>query len=115
VNFLFGDTLYLRLFYYFAMGKKLDLENPKTMNEKLQYLKLKQREPMLTSLVDKIAVKNIVAEKIGQEYVCQLLGVWDSFDEIDFDALPDSFVLKTNHSGGNTGVVICKEKKSFYV
>ncbi len=115
VNFLFGDTLYLRLFYYFAMGKKLDLENPKTMNEKLQYLKLKQREPMLTSLVDKIAVKNIVAEKIGQEYVCPLLGVWDSFDEIDFDALPDSFVLKTNHSGGNTGVVICKDKKSFDV
>ena len=74
MNFLFGDTLYLRLFYYFAMGKKLDLENPKTMNEKLQYLKLKQREPMLTSLVDKIAVKNIVAEKIGQEYVCPLLG-----------------------------------------
>ena len=111
-NALYSDRVYLRMLYYLTMGKKLHLDDPKTMNEKLQWLKINQRDPLLTTLVDKLTVKDYVSEKIGEEFVCPLLGVWDSFDEIDFSALPDQFVLKTNHSGGNTGVVICQDKSS---
>ncbi len=111
-NALYSDRVYLRMLYYLTMGKKLHLDDPKTMNEKLQWLKINQRDPLLTTLVDKLTVKDYVSEKIGAEFVCPLLGVWDSFDEIDFSALPDQFVLKTNHSGGNTGVVICQDKSS---
>ena len=92
------------------MGKKLDLKNPKTMNEKLQWLKLYNRKEEYRDLVDKVKVKAIVAKKIGEQYVVPLLGVWDSFDDIDFDKLPDQFVLKTNHSGGNTGVIVVPNK-----
>ena len=113
VNCLFPDKLYLQLHYFFTMGKRLNLDAPKTMNEKLQWLKLKQHDPLMTQLVDKVTVKELVAEKIGKEYVCPLLGVWDSFDEIDFDKFPDSFVLKPNHSGGNQGVVIVPDKRHF--
>lgn len=80
------------------------------MNEKLQWLKLYNRKEEYRDLVDKVKVKDIVAKKIGEKYVVPLLGVWDSFDEIDFDKLPNQFVLKTNHSGGNTGVVVVQDK-----
>lgn len=112
LNFLFPDKLYLRICYYLEMGKVLDLENPKTMNEKLQWLKLYNRKPEYTIMVDKIAVKDYVAKIIGEEYIVPLLGVWDRPEDIDFDSVPSQFVLKTNHSGGNTGVVIVKDKKS---
>lgn len=104
------DKLQIKLFYYLEMGKKLNLENPKTMNEKLQWLKLYNRKEEYRVLVDKIKVKDIVAKGIGSKYVVPLLGVWDSFDEIDFDKLPNQFVLKTNHSGGNTGVIVVSNK-----
>ena len=113
MNFLFPDHIYLKLLYYLIMGKRLHLSNPKTMNEKLQWLKIAQRNPLLTTLVDKLSVKDYVAKTIGSEYVCPLLGSWDSFDDIDFSSLPNQFVLKTNHSGGNTGVVICQDKSLF--
>ena len=115
MNFLFPDRPYLKMLYYLTMGKRLHLDAPKTMNEKLQVLKMVQRNPLLTTLVDKLAVKEYVAEKIGGDYVCPLLGVWDTFDDIDFSTLPRQFVLKTNHSGGNTGVVICSDKSHFDV
>ena len=98
------------MYYRLEMGKKLDLKNPKTMNEKLQWLKLYNRKEEYRDLVDKVKVKAIVAKKIGEQYVVPLLGVWDSFDDIDFDKLPDQFVLKTNHSGGNTGVIVVPNK-----
>ena len=110
LNFLFPDKLYLRICFYLEMGKKLDLKNPKTMNEKLQWLKLYNRKPEYTTMVDKILVKDYVAKIIGEDYIVPLLGVWDSPEQIDFNTLPDQFVLKTNHSGGNTGVVIVKDK-----
>ena len=110
LNFLFPDKLYLQICFYLEMGKKLDLKNPKTMNEKLQWLKLYNRKPEYTTMVDKILVKDYVAKIIGKDYIVPLLGVWDTPDQIDFDALPSQFVLKTNHSGGNTGVVIVKDK-----
>ena len=110
LNFLFPDKLYLQICFYLEMGKKLDLKNPKTMNEKLQWLKLYNRKPEYTTMVDKILVKDSVGKIIGKDYIVPLLGVWDTPEQIDFDALPSQFVLKTNHSGGNTGVVIVKDK-----
>ena len=114
LNFLFPDKFYLRICFYLEMGKKLDLRNPKTMNEKLQWLKLYNRKPEYTTMVDKILVKDYVAKIIGEDYIVPLLGVWDTPDQIDFDALPSQFVLKTNHSGGNTGVVIVKDKSKIH-
>ena len=107
---LISDKFQIENYYRLEMGKKLDLKNPKTMNEKLQWLKLYNRKEEYRSLVDKVKVKDIVAQKIGKKYVVPILGVWDSFDEIDFDKLPNQFVLKTNHSGGNTGVIIVPNK-----
>lgn len=88
--------------------KKLDLKNPVTFNEKLQWLKLYDRRPEYTQMVDKIAAKEYVAERIGEEYIIPTLGAWESFDEIDFDTLPDQFVLKCTHSSGDA--VVCKDK-----
>ena len=110
---VFPDSLYLRLLYYFTMGRVLHLNNPKTFSEKLQWLKIHQRQPQLTTLVDKLAVKKQVTQDLGSEYVCPVLQVWDKVDDIDISTLPESFVLKTTHSGGNNGVAICKDKSSF--
>lgn len=108
-----SDGTYVKLYYRFSMGKKLNLKNPQTFTEKLQWLKLYDHNPLYTTLVDKYAVKPWVAEKIGEQYIIPTLGVWDSFDEIEFDKLPDQFVLKTTHGGGSIGVVICKDKATF--
>ena len=111
--FLFPERLYLIIRYYLEMGKPLHLDNPKTMNEKLQWLKLYNRKPEYTQMVDKVLAKHYVANVIGEKYIVPTLGVWNHFDEIDFDQLPNRFVLKTNHGGGSTGVVICKDKTIF--
>ena len=108
-----NDALYLKLLFYFVMGKRLDLKHPKTFNEKLQWLKLYNRRPEYTTMVDKYAVKDYVAGKIGREYIIPTLGVWDTPEQIEWDKLPNQFVLKTTHGGGNTGVVICKDKSTF--
>lgn len=102
------DKLYLYLKYYFRMGKILNLNHPKTFNEKLQWLKLYGRRPIDTILSDKYAVKEYIAKTIGKQYVIPLLGVWDKFEDIEFDKLPSQFVLKCTHDSG--GIVICKEK-----
>ena len=102
------DKAYLKIRYRLAMGRKLDLENPKTFNEKLQWLKLYDRKPEYTRMVDKYEAKKYVAEKIGEEYIIPTLGVWDRFDDIDFDSLPDQFVLKCTHDSG--GLVIVRDK-----
>lgn len=102
------DESYLKLKYKLVMGTKLDLENPKTFNEKLQWLKLHDRNPEYTKMVDKYEAKEYVANIIGKEYIIPTLGVWDKFDDIDFDALPNEFVLKPTHTSGN--VFICKDK-----
>lgn len=113
MHFLFPERLYLKIRYYLEMGKPLHLDNPKTMNEKLQWLKLYNRKPEYTQMVDKVLAKKYAAGLIGEKYIVPTLGVWNHFDEIDFNQLPNQFVLKTNHSGGSTGVVICKDKDSF--
>lgn len=107
------DKMALDLCYYNIFGRRVNWKNPTTFNEKLQWLKLYNRNPLYTTLVDKYAVKEWVANKIGEEYVIPTYGVWDSFNQIDFDRLPNQFVLKTTHSGGSSGVVICRDKASF--
>lgn len=103
-----SDEAYLKMAFRIQMGKKLDLENPRTYSEKLQWLKLYDRKPEYCQMVDKYEVKEYVAQQIGQEYIIPTLGVWDSFEEIDFDSLPSRFVLKCTHDSG--GLVICKDK-----
>lgn len=106
-----SDDKYLKELYKKRMKKDLDLEDPKTYNEKLQWLKLYDRNPLYSRLVDKYEVKSYVASIIGEEYIIPTIGVWDKFSDIDFKKLPNQFVLKcTNDSGG---IVICKDKKSF--
>ena len=113
VAVLFPDKLFLKLKFRLMMGEKLDLNNPKTFNQKLQWLKLYNRKPEYTTMVDKYAVKEYVANIIGEEHIIPTLGVWNSTDEIDWDALPNQFVLKTTHGGGGCDVIICKDKATF--
>ncbi len=110
---LIPDATYLRWMFRLRMGRPLDLECPRTFSEKLQWLKLYDRNPEYHTMVDKFAVKNHVAKLIGSQYVIPTLGVWESFEDIDFDVLPDRFVLKTTHGGGGGGVVVCRDKATF--
>jgi len=103
-----SDEKYLRLLFRLRMGRKLDLDNPKTFCEKLQWLKIHGREEIYTTMADKYLAKQFIAEKIGEKYVVPLLNVWDRFDDIDFDSLPDKFVLKCNHDSGSA--IICRDK-----
>lgn len=103
-----SDELAIKAKYKYKIRKKLDLDNVKTFNEKLQWLKLHDHNPEYTRIVDKVTFKEYITEKIGAEYVVPTLGVWEKFDDIDFDKLPDKFVLKCNHDSG--GLVICKDK-----
>ena len=99
---------FLKRLYRIRMGREPDLETPETYTEKLQWLKLYDHRPEYTVMVDKFEVKQYVAEKIGPEYVIPLLGVWERAEDIDFDALPQRFVLKTTHDSGS--YVVCKDK-----
>ena len=102
------DQTYLKLIYRGETGQKLHLDNPVTFSEKIQWLKLHDRNPEYISLVDKYRMKAIAAERIGPEYVIPVLSVWEKAEDIDFSALPDQFVLKCNHDSG--GVVVCRDK-----
>lgn len=95
------------------MGHWIDWKNPKTFTEKIQWLKIYNRRTVYTTMVDKYAVKQYVADRIGKEYIIPTLGVWDKAEDIDWDSLPEQFVLKTTHGGGSGGVVICKDKSMF--
>jgi len=106
-----SDKAFLKLRYRTIFHKKLDLKDPKTFNEKLQWLKLYDRKPEYGIMVDKQAVKDFVAEKIGAEHLIPTIGVWDRPEDIDFNSLPNQFVLKCNHDSGS--VVICRDKALF--
>ena len=105
------DERYLKIAYWCNTGKKLNLTNPKTYNEKVQWLKLYNRKNIFTTMVDKSTAKDYVSNIVGDECIIPTIGVWDSFDEIDFEKLPDKFVLKCTHDSG--GLVICKDKANF--
>lgn len=102
------DSMYLKLIFKLKLGYPLNLKDPKTFNEKLQWMKLYNHDPLYTQLVDKYEVRKYVRSKIGDDCLIPLLGVWDKFDDIDFDKLPNQFVLKCTHDSG--GLVICKDK-----
>ena len=106
-----SDSAYLKLRYRTIFHKKLNLKNPKTFNEKLQWLKIYDRKPEYIALVDKVAVKDYISQKIGSEYVIPTIGVWQNVDEIHIEELPNQFVLKCNHDSGS--VVICRDKRTF--
>ena len=105
------DETYIRLQYWYATKRRLNLKNPVRYNEKLQWLKLYDHKPEYTTFVDKYRVKDYVAKKIGEEYVIPTLGVWVDAREIDFAQLPNEFVLKCNHD--SKSVLICKDKSRF--
>lgn len=113
LSFLFPTETYLKLMHRLQFRRRLDLNNPITFNDKVQWFKLYYHRPEFVTMADKVTVKQIVANEIGSEYVVPLLGVWDKPEDIEWDRLPDKFVLKTNHDGGNYGVVICRDKKTF--
>lgn len=106
-----SDVTYLKWVYYLRTGRHLNLDHPKTFNEKIQWLKLHNTSEECTRSVDKYEVRQLIAEKIGEEYLIPMLGCWESFDEIDFDKFPDQFVLKCTHDSGS--VVICRDKSTF--
>lgn len=104
------DSLYLKIMFRLEMGYTLNLKKPQTFNEKLQWLKLYNRKPEYTRMVDKSEAKTVAENILGKGYVIPTLGVWNKFEEIDFNSLPDSFVLKTTNGGGGGGVIICRDK-----
>lgn len=109
----FSDKRFVQWKYYLNFKKKLDLDNPQTFNEKLQWLKLYDRHDEYTKMVDKYEAKKYVASIIGEEYIIPTLGVYNSFEEIDFEKLPNQFVLKCTHNSG--GIIICKDKSTLDV
>ena len=106
-----SDETFLKLQFRARIGRKLDLNNPRSFNEKLQWLKVHDHNPLYPTLVDKYAVKKWVAAKIGSEHVSKTYGKWEQVEEIDLNLLPDRFVLKTNHDSG--GVAICSNRSEF--
>lgn len=104
------DVLYVKWMYRIKMGKRLNLKNPQSFNEKLQWLKLYNRKPEYTTMVDKITAKEYATRIIGEKYIIKTIKVWDRFEDINFAELPNEFVIKTSNGGGGSGVFICKNK-----
>ncbi len=110
-KFIINDEDYLSTEFEYHMGYRPNLENPRTFNEKIQWLKLHVRNPEYVRMADKYEVKKYITEKIGEKYVIPTLGLYETFDEIDFEKLPRQFVLKCTHDSGST--VVCRDKNSF--
>lgn len=108
---LLPDIIYLKMRYRYHTGKKLNLKEPRTFNEKLQWLKLYDRKPEYSIYVDKYAVRSFIAETIGEEYLIPLIGVYNCVEDIDWDSLPKKFVLKCTHGSGAN--IICTDKDKF--
>ncbi len=105
---LLPDELYIKIMYFVHLRKLPNFNNPRTFNEKLQWLKLNDRRPEYINYVDKYKVREYIGKTIGKKYLIPLLGVWDNLDKINFDKLPNQFVLKSNHNSG--GIFFCKDK-----
>lgn len=112
-HWITNDEWYVKTRFRLYTGKKLNLENPKTYNEKLNWQKLYDHNPMYTIMVDKYAAKNYVASIIGDEYIIPTIGCWNKPEDIDWDSLPNQFVLKTTHDSG--GVIVVKDKNKLNI
>ena len=106
-----SDEKYVAIEYRRFMGENINLEKPTKFSEKLCWLKIHDHDPLYTTFVDKYAVKQFLSEAFGDEHVIPLLGVYEHFDDIDTEALPEQFVIKTTHDSG--GVIICRDKSAF--
>lgn len=106
-----SDEVYLKLLYRGETGRTLNLSEPRRYTEKLQWMKVYDHNPLYTTMVDKVEAKKWAASIIGEEHIIPTLGVWEHFEEIDFDTLPEQFVLKCTHDSHS--VLICKDKASF--
>lgn len=104
---IWSDEFYLKVVFLMRMGYRLNLKNPKTFSEKLQWLKLNDIHQEYTQMVDKVAAKDYVKSIIGEQYIIPTLGIWDSVEEIDWMNLPNQFVIKS--TGDSGGVVVCKD------
>lgn len=111
---LLSDGQYLKIKYKYIMNKKLDINNPRTFNEKLQWLKLYNRRNEYTMMVDKYEVRNYIGRELGEKYLIPLLGVWNTPEDINFEMLPNQFVLKCNHNSG-LGMCICTDKSKLNI
>lgn len=109
----FSDRFYIKVKYMFNFHRLPNLDSPQTFQEKLQWIKLNDRKPVYHNMVDKVEAKKFIANKVGEEYVIPTLGVWNSFDEIDFDSLPNQFILKGTFDSGT--YCICKDKRTFNI
>lgn len=107
------DQCYVKLYFRLNLHRRLNLRKPQYLNDKLQWMKFNYRFPLQTIVSDKYAVRDYVSDRIGNEYLIPLLGVWDKFEDIDFNKLPNQFVLKCNHDSG--GLAICKDKNEFNI
>ena len=107
---LLNDKTYLKIRYYATFKKFLNLKNPQTFNEKLQWLKLNDRKDIYTKMVDKYEAKSYVSKIIGNKYIIPTLGIYNNFDEIDFNKLPNQFVIKCTHDSGGLVIVTDKSK-----
>lgn len=107
------DKTYLKILFRLKMGYELNIDNPIGFNEKLQWLKLYNRKPEYINMVDKYEVKKLITSLIGEKYIIPTYGIWNKIEDVDFDSLPNQFVLKTTNGGGGSGVVICTDKNSF--
>lgn len=105
------DKMYLSILYRFRMGKPMHWKAPRLFSEKQQWLKVYDRKPIYTAMADKYEAKRLIADAVGEEFIIPTYGVWNSFEDIDFDALPDQFVLKCTHDSG--GLSICRDKATF--
>jgi len=108
---IISDELYLKVYYFLTMDRPLHLDNPQTLNEKMQWLKLYDRKEQYTLMADKYAARKFIADRVGEEYLVPLCGVWDSAEQIDWESLPEKFVLKCTHDSHS--VFICTDKKVF--
>ena len=111
VAHLLGDKAFLKYTYRIRIGRRLNLDNPQSFNEKLNWLKLYDRRPIYTQMADKYEAKRIVASIIGEQYVVPCYGRWERFEDVDFAILPNQFVLKA--TGDSSGAIICKDKNTF--
>lgn len=111
VSHLISDKTYIKIKYFMKFKKRINLKKPETFNEKLQWLKLNDRKEIYSRMVDKYEAKKIIKETVGEKYVIKTLGIYNNFDEINFDELPNKFVIKCTHDSG--GVFICNNKENF--